>query len=65
MFEVSGSEDGGGIAFELGCLAAFLHRLFRLESVACAGVSVHKLGTMAVDGGVHRSQEGHLGGCRG
>ena len=39
LFEVSGSEDSGCIAFELGCFGAFLDGPFRLECVACAGVS--------------------------
>lgn len=39
LFEVSGSEDGGGVSFELGCFASLLHRLFRLECIACACVS--------------------------
>jgi hypothetical protein len=40
LFEVSGSEDGGCVAFELGCFAAFLDGLFGFKCIPCACVSI-------------------------
>ena len=39
LFEVSGSEDGGCVAFKLGGFGAFLDSFFWLERVAGTGVS--------------------------
>ena len=40
LFEVSGSEDGGCVTFELGCFTAFLHCLFRFKCIPCTCVSI-------------------------
>ena len=59
LFEVSGSEDGGCVTFELGCFTAFLHRLFRFKCIPCTCVSITHQRWRRKRGGVHCSQEGH------